>query len=125
MYFSDKNHEERFNSLIRKDKSRDYDYERKAFFYIISAFDKLYNDDLYDFEERVVKLYYKDKEFENVVEVNPNYSSSEEIFALFAFHLFNSIYGEYATFTRVFRYGGNLSLIALTAIAIRFNLPLS
>lgn len=118
MKFLDKEHEERFKELIKKDGANNEDRDIKAMFFILSGENSLYNsvEKLYDFKERVI-----------TPEKKGILSSSQEALLALAYNLYcnwdkyNENINTYSV-TDVFEYLDNRNFqLAMNAIEIAFN----
>lgn len=85
MEFLNNEHKERYYEYIERDKTSDFDIERKSMFYILSSDDSIYNriDLLYDFTDHSIS-------FESYFKIQNLLSSSHSKMVYLAYQLYNN-----------------------------------
>lgn len=116
MHFHSKGHVRRFNELCERDKTNAKDIERRSIFYIFSGTELLYKniDLLYDFKEHAIRLEIYDQAF---------LTSGTRSLVDLAFHLYGS--DAECEIRHLFNtLDGRNSILALSAIKYRFQIPI-
>lgn len=118
--YLNKEHEERYEILIKKSGMIHEDREREALFYIVAGNSDLYKqiDKVYDFKKQQLKCITEDGQvdFSNIYT-----SSSSKALILLGIELFNG--GAQIAVSDVFRYlDKQNSILALESIRIRYNI---
>jgi hypothetical protein len=128
MHFRSETHKQKYETNLKRDKTRPDDYERQAMFFILSLEPfSTRIDDLYDFEDHSIRLYKSGNVIDQIEEKTAcvDFSSSERVMLTCAYYLYNCYTDKFLTLSNLFGFGDDSSQIIMSALHIRYRFKLS